>query len=93
MAGVLNYFGKVDLPSESTNENNEPNGGFGNAVNIRPILLRKGATNLGLYGVGNIKDVRFHYHLRSNGVKMYMPRDGEVAADDWFNLLLIHQNR
>ncbi|GMK54803.1 hypothetical protein CspeluHIS016_0113890 [Cutaneotrichosporon spelunceum] len=93
VAGVLNYFGKVDLPSGQSNSSNQSS--EGDTVNIRPILLRKGSTNLGLHGVGNIKDIRFHYQLRSNGVKMFMPRDGDggIAADDWFNLLLIHQNR
>ncbi|KLT40250.1 DNA repair exonuclease [Cutaneotrichosporon oleaginosum] len=91
VAGVLNYFGKVDLPSGQNNQSNTEN----DTVNIRPVLLRKGSTHLGLYGVGNIKDIRFHYQLRSNGVKMFMPRDGDggIAAEDWFNLLLIHQNR
>lgn len=87
VAGVLNYFGKIDLGSDETNE------GKKKGIDIRPILLRKGSTNLALYGVGNVKDTRFHYELRSNGVKMFMPKDGDVAADDWFNLLLIHQNR
>lgn len=92
VAGVLNYFGKVDLPSGQSNNQTSTEG---DNVNIRPVLLRKGSTHLGLYGVGNIKDIRFHYQLRSNGVKMFMPRDGDggIAADDWFNLLLIHQNR
>ncbi|BEI86678.1 hypothetical protein CcaverHIS002_0700240 [Cutaneotrichosporon cavernicola] len=92
VAGVLNYFGKVDLPSGQSHNQSSTEG---DTVNIRPVLLRKGSTNLGLYGVGNIKDIRFHYQLRSNGVKMFMPRDGDggIAADDWFNLLLIHQNR
>jgi double-strand break repair protein MRE11 len=30
-----------------------------------------------------------HFELRSNRVKMFMPRDKE----SWFNLLVLHQNR
>jgi hypothetical protein len=34
-----------------------------------------------------------HYELRSNRVKMFMPEGGEVGEEDWFNILLVHQNR
>jgi hypothetical protein len=34
-----------------------------------------------------------HYELRSNRVKMFMPEGGEVAEEEWFNMLLVHQNR
>ncbi|WWC93090.1 DNA repair protein (mre11) [Kwoniella dendrophila CBS 6074] len=89
VSGVLNYFGKVDLaPDEAV-----PDDGTDKGIRIKPILLRKGTTNLALYGVGNVKDARMHYELRSNRVKMYMPEGGDVAEDDWFNILLIHQNR
>jgi double-strand break repair protein MRE11 len=30
-----------------------------------------------------------HFELRSNRVRMFMPRD----KDKWFNMLLLHQNR
>jgi len=46
-----------------------------------------------MYGVGNVKDARMHYELRSNRVKMFMPEGGEVNEEDWFNILLVHQNR
>ncbi|KIJ33528.1 hypothetical protein M422DRAFT_783118 [Sphaerobolus stellatus SS14] len=82
VTGLLNYFGKSDL---SANDNDPQSGG----ITIKPVLLRKGNTRLGLYGIGNVKDVRMHYELRSNRVRMYMPTD----KDDWFNMLLIHQNR
>lgn len=81
---MLNYFGKVELSSDEHNE------GEDQGIRIRPVLLKKGTTNLALYGCGNVKDARMHYELRSNRVKMYMPEGGE---DDWFNLLLVHQNR
>lgn len=80
----MNYMGKLDLPL-STAEGEPASDG----INIRPVLLQKGNTKLGLYGIGNLKDQRMHFELRSNRVKMYMPAD----KDDWFNILLVHQNR
>jgi hypothetical protein len=80
VAGLVNYIGKVDLPLSDV-----PAEG----IAVRPVLLRKGNTHLGLYGIGNVKDARMHFELRSNRVRMYMPKD----KDDWFNLLLLHQNR
>ncbi|EGO01009.1 hypothetical protein SERLA73DRAFT_167194 [Serpula lacrymans var. lacrymans S7.3] len=80
VSGLMNYMGKFDLPikdAEST------------GIAVRPVLLRKGNTQLGLYGVGNVKDQRMHFELRSNRVRMYMPRN----KDEWFNILLLHQNR
>jgi double-strand break repair protein MRE11 len=78
-------MGKIDLPmSTSTAQPDSLTG-----IAVRPVLLRKGKTKLGLYGVGNVKDQRMHFELRSNRVKMFMPRDKE----SWFNLLVLHQNR
>jgi double-strand break repair protein MRE11 len=82
VAGLVNYMGKFDLPLDDTNAQNT-------GIAIRPVLLRKGSTRLGMYGVGNVKDQRMHFELRSNRVRMFMPRD----KDDWFNILLVHQNR
>jgi double-strand break repair protein MRE11 len=80
VAGLVNYIGKVELPL-----GDDPAEG----IAIRPVLLRKGNTHLGLYGIGNVKDARMHFELRSNRVRLFMPRD----KSDWFNLLLLHQNR
>lgn len=80
VAGLVNYIGKVELPLSDV-----PAEG----IAVRPVLLRKGNTHLGLYGIGNVKDARMHFELRSNRVRMYMPKDKE----DWFNVLLLHQNR
>lgn len=80
VAGLVNYIGKVELPLSDV-----PADG----IAVRPVLLRKGNTHLGLYGIGNVKDARMHFELRSNRVRMYMPKD----KSDWFNLLLLHQNR
>ncbi|KIK68306.1 hypothetical protein GYMLUDRAFT_237379 [Collybiopsis luxurians FD-317 M1] len=85
VSGLLNYMGKIDLPVapgsnvETTTQ----------AIQVRPVLLRKGKSHLGMYGVGNIKDTRMHFELRSNRVQMFMPKD----KNNWFNLMLVHQNR
>jgi double-strand break repair protein MRE11 len=62
-------------------------------IKIKPILLKKGTSHLAMYGVGNVRDARMHYELRANRVKMFMPEGGDVKEEDWFNMLLIHQNR
>ncbi|KAA1467120.1 DNA repair exonuclease [Dentipellis sp. KUC8613] len=87
VSGLVNYIGKLDLPLSNASGANPdaPTDG----ITVKPVLLRKGNTHLGLYGIGNVKDARMHYELRSNRVKMYMPKDKE----NWFNLLLLHQNR
>ncbi|RDB17053.1 Double-strand break repair protein MRE11 [Hypsizygus marmoreus] len=82
VSGLLNYMGKIDLPISDAEA---PTTG----IAVRPVLLRKGTTYLGLYGIGNVKDQRMHFELRSNRVRMFMPRD----KDNWFNILLLHQNR
>lgn len=75
-------MGKIDLPMSDADASNT-------GIAVRPVLLRKGNTHLGLYGIGNVKDQRMHFELRSNRVRMFMPRN----KDDWFNILLLHQNR
>lgn len=75
-------MGKIDLPTTDAEANSA-------GIAVRPVLLQKGNTRLGLYGIGNVKDARMHFELRSNRVRMYMPRDKQ----DWFNILLLHQNR
>ncbi|KAF8547202.1 DNA repair exonuclease [Imleria badia] len=82
VSGLLNYMGKYDLPVSNAEAQQT-------GIAIRPVLLRKGSTFLGLYGVGNVKDQRMHFELRSNRVRMYMPRN----KNEWFNILLLHQNR
>ncbi|TBU23353.1 DNA repair exonuclease [Dichomitus squalens] len=82
VTGLINYMGKIDLPMNDAEAQDT-------GIAIRPVLLRKGNTRLGLYGVGNVKDQRMHFELRSNRVRMYMPKD----KDSWFNILLLHQNR
>lgn len=75
-------MGKFDLPYSDAEAKDE-------GIAVRPVLLQKGTTRLAMYGIGNVKDQRMHFELRSNRVRMYMPKD----RDDWFNILIIHQNR
>ena len=75
-------MGKIDLPTSDTDAQST-------GIAVKPVLLRKGNTKLGLYGIGNVKDARMHFELRSNRVRMFMPRD----KAEWFNILLLHQNR
>jgi len=82
VAGLVNYIGKLDLPVDSESHD-------ASTIIIKPVLLRKGDTKLAMFGVGNVKDQRMHQQLRSNKVHMYTPKD----KDDWFNILLLHQNR
>ncbi len=86
VAGLINYFGKVNLAADQEAGNQDVDG-----MQIKPVMLQKGKTRLAMYGVGNMKDARMHYELRSNRVRMYMPEEDEEQP--WFNLLLVHQNR
>ncbi|KAI0080442.1 DNA repair exonuclease [Panus rudis PR-1116 ss-1] len=82
VAGLVNYIGKIDLPLNDAEAQTT-------GIAIKPVLLRKGNSKMAIYGVGNVKDQRLHYELRSNRVRMFMPRD----KNNWFNILVLHQNR
>lgn len=96
VTGLINYFGKVELPSSDSTAQRQASqapsrGGLSDVgIRIRPILLQKGSTKVALYGMGNIKDERMHFELRNNRVRMYRPKED---PNDWFNILTIHQNR
>ena len=59
-------------------------------MDLSPVLLRKGSTSLALYGIGSIRDERLHRMFVNKSVSMLRPREGQ---EDWFNLLVLHQNR
>lgn len=40
--------------------------------------------------MGNIRDERFHYEMKNNRIKLFKPKED---PEDWFNILLVHQNR
>ncbi|CDU22192.1 related to MRE11-DNA repair and meiotic recombination protein [Sporisorium scitamineum] len=96
VSGLINYFGKVELPSNdaaagASATRTARGGAFQEkGIRIKPVLLQKGQTKLALYGMGNIKDERMHFELRSNRVRMYRPQED---PDSWFNILCVHQNR
>ena len=58
VSGLINYMGKFDLPVDDAEAQNT-------GIAIKPDLLRKGNSRLALYGVGNVKDQRMHFELRS----------------------------
>ncbi|TPX61200.1 hypothetical protein PhCBS80983_g01238 [Powellomyces hirtus] len=59
-------------------------------ISIKPILLQKGSSKLALYGLGNVRDERLNRTFQKKKVKMFRPSED---ADNWFNMLVIHQNR
>ena len=82
---LINYFGKHALSGSNTG-----------AIELKPVLLRKGETKLALYGLGWIRDQRLHQMMASKGnVKWIRPgsSDEKTPLANWFNLMLIHQNR
>lgn len=85
-SGFINYFGRLELPADSLDDDEA----LGSGLQVKPVLLQKGDTKLALYGMGNIRDERFHYEMKHNRIKMFRPAED---PDDWFNILLVHQNR
>jgi double-strand break repair protein MRE11 len=59
------------------------------SIENNPILLQKGKSKVALYGLGNIRDERLHRTFLSNQVKWIRPS----PTHEWFNVLLVHQNR
>ncbi|XP_022915772.1 double-strand break repair protein MRE11 isoform X2 [Onthophagus taurus] len=57
-------------------------------VTITPILLKKGSTKIALYGLSHIPDQRLARLFHEKKVSMLQPE-----GDDWFNILVLHQNR
>ncbi|WFD25609.1 meiotic recombination [Malassezia nana] len=87
-AGLLNYFGRLPLPSSTSRKRRAP--GSEDVMGIRPILLQKGDTRIALYGMGYIKDERLSHELREKHLCLYRPAED---TDAWFNILVLHQNR
>lgn len=74
--GYLNYFGKWtdDLTK----------------VKINPIMLTKGVTKLGIYGLSYIHDNRLCRLFADRKVEFPVSED---VNNEWFNLMVVHQNR
>ncbi|XP_011187962.1 double-strand break repair protein MRE11 [Zeugodacus cucurbitae] len=72
--GLINYFGRwTDLTK----------------VTINPILLRKGETQLALYGLSHIHDARLVRLFEDFKVNFVCPASEE---GEWFHLMVLHQN-
>ncbi|KAL5292282.1 MRE11A family protein [Megaselia abdita] len=73
--GLVNYFGKrTDLTK----------------LDIYPILMRKGVTQLAIYGLSYIHDSRLVRLFMDDKVVMKTP---DETTGNWFNLMVLHQNR
>ncbi|KAJ2850264.1 meiotic recombination [Coemansia brasiliensis] len=59
-------------------------------IRVSPVLLRKGKTHLALYGLGNVRDERLHRTIARKRMTMCQPAEN---SQDWFNLMVLHQNR
>ncbi|KAH0476695.1 MAG: uncharacterized protein KVP18_003790 [Porospora cf. gigantea A] len=70
-AQLVNYLGKVESVEK---------------VEVEPLVLRKGSTQLALYGLGNVRDERLNRALQSENVSF-------KDSPESFKLLLFHQNR
>uniref|UniRef100_A0A1I8AWQ2 Double-strand break repair protein n=1 Tax=Steinernema glaseri TaxID=37863 RepID=A0A1I8AWQ2_9BILA len=73
--GLLNLFGKFETID---------------SFEVNPILLRKGKTNLALYGIGSQRDDRLCRAFQEEKIKFLRPKE---ESEQWFNILLLHQNR
>ncbi|GAA5862121.1 hypothetical protein JCM1840_001650 [Sporobolomyces johnsonii] len=85
-SGLINYFGRMELPGQSTSTDEALEDG----LKVKPVLLQKGDTKLALYGMGNIRDDRFMYEMSNRRINLYRPKEDQ---DEWFNIMLVHQNR
>jgi double-strand break repair protein MRE11 len=74
---LVNYFGKATDLDD---------------IRISPILLRKGSIQVALYGLGNVRDERLHRTFQNQKVSFLHPL-GQENKNNWFNLMMIHQNR
>lgn len=61
------------------------------AIQLHPVLIEKGRTKVGIYGLGNVRDERLHRSFQANKVAFEPPELG--SHDDYFNIMMIHQNR
>jgi double-strand break repair protein MRE11 len=77
VSNLINYFGKVDRVDD---------------IEITPILLRKGPTNLAIYGLGAIRDERLNRMWNQKKVK-FVRLTPEQGRDEFLNIFVLHQNR
>ncbi|PKU85900.1 Double-strand break repair protein MRE11 [Dendrobium catenatum] len=83
-SNLVNYFGKMILGGSGVGQ-----------ITLYPILIRKGTTSVALYGLGNIRDERLNRMFQTPHAIQWMrpePQEG-CPVFDWFNILVLHQNR
>ena len=86
VANLVNYFGKQE---DTTN------------IRVDPILLRKGTTQVALYGLGSMRDERLNRMWRGGHLTFSRPTETSAAGSNtvgnenpsWFNIFALHQNR
>nr|USW07899.1 double-strand break repair protein MRE11 [Crypthecodinium cohnii] len=74
VASLVNYFGR----SEDLED-----------IVVKPVLMRKGRSQIALYGLGNIRDERLHRAFQNRKVRFETP----AKPEEWFNIMILHQNR
>ncbi|GMH24308.1 hypothetical protein Nepgr_026151 [Nepenthes gracilis] len=81
---LVNYFGKMALGGSGVGQ-----------ITLNPILIRKGYTAVALYGLGNIRDERLNRMFQTPHAVQWMRPEAQdgCQVSDWFNILVLHQNR
>ncbi|XP_062170234.1 double-strand break repair protein MRE11 [Alnus glutinosa] len=81
---LVNYFGKMVLGGSGVGQ-----------ITLCPILIRKGSTAVALYGLGNIRDERLNRMFQTPHAVQWMRPEAQEGCQvsDWFNILVLHQNR
>ncbi|TXG67154.1 hypothetical protein EZV62_008429 [Acer yangbiense] len=81
---LVNYFGKMVLGGSGVGQ-----------ITVCPILIRKGSTAVALYGLGNIRDERLNRMFQTPHAVQWMRPEAQEGCQvsDWFNILVLHQNR
>ncbi|CBI20379.3 hypothetical protein VitviT2T_029629 [Vitis vinifera] len=81
---LVNYFGKMVLGGSGVGQ-----------ITLYPILIRKGSTLVALYGLGNIRDERLNRMFQTPHAVQWMQPEAQEGCQvsDWFNILVLHQNR
>ncbi|VDD96140.1 unnamed protein product [Enterobius vermicularis] len=74
-SGLINLFGKFEEIDKFV---------------VSPVLLKKGTTNVALYGIGSQRDDRLCRAFKEEKIRFLRPK---AEKDSWFNILVLHQNR
>jgi double-strand break repair protein MRE11 len=89
VSNLVNYFGKQQDAKD---------------IRVDPILLRKGTTQVALYGLGSMRDERLNRMWRGEHLTFSRPAedpnvtnnnggDDDDPTQQWFNIFALHQNR